>query len=62
MHFASQAHRDKLNFELRLKLFTTRCSSPPGETASHKPIPSLTTDPVASQLPKNSLGLEYGEG
>ena len=30
MDFASQAHRDKLNFELRLKLFTTRCSSPLG--------------------------------
>ena len=61
MDFASQAHRDKLIFELRLKLLTTRCSSPLVDCFTQ-------TNPMShygsrcEPGTKNSLGLEYGEG
>ena len=60
MHFASQAHRDKLNLELRVNLITTRCSSPLWNCYANQS--HLTTEPVASQVPLNSFGLDYCEG
>ena len=62
MDFASQVHRDKLKLGIQDSIFLLPVARHPGVEVPRKPILSPTTDPVASQVPKNSNGLEYGEG
>jgi hypothetical protein len=62
MDFASQAHRDKLNFGIKTPTIYYPLLVTISETAYTNQSESHTTDPVASQVTENSLGLEYCEG